>query len=100
MAGKAPKSGRYLVAADKIVRPVRSPFETAIATFGIKRKLSNKIIDETIGKAGSSQMYCRVVEQAPHGRYIDLDAMASLGVPDTDAGRALYLHAIEQRLVG
>lgn len=100
-SAKPPKSGRYLVAADKIrCVPVSSPFETAIATFGIKRKLSNKIIAETIGKAGLSQVYCRVVEQAPHGRYIDLDAMASLGVPDTSAGRALYLHAIEQRMVG
>ena len=100
-AAKPPKSGRYLITTDKIrCVPVSSPFETAIATYGIKRKLSNKIISETIGKEGSAHMYCRVVEQAPQGRYIDLDAMASLGVPDTDSGRALYLHAIEQRLVG
>ena len=97
--GKPPKSGRYNVASDSVrCVPISSPYENALSTYGIKRKLSSKTIAE-IGPRFAG-LYRAVVERAPHGRYIDLDAMAQLGVPDTDAGRALYLHAIEQRSVG
>ncbi len=99
--GKAPKSGRYNVTAEKVrCVPVSSPYENAIAAHGIKRKLSTKIINETTEAGGFFRLYRSVVNRAPWGRYIDLDVMDSLGVPTTPTGRALYLHAVEQRSVG
>ena len=96
---KPPKSGRYNVASDAVrCVPITSPYEAALSAYGIKRKLSTKTIAE-IGPRFAT-LYRAVVEHAPRGRYIDVDAMAQLGVPDTEAGRSLYLHAIEQRSVG
>ena len=96
---KPPKTGRYNISSAGLrCVPVVSPYEEAISSLGIKRKLSGKIISE-IGPDFSS-IYRAVVETAPRIRQIDLSAMARLGVPDTDAGRTLYVHAIEQRSAG
>jgi len=96
---KPPKSGRYTASAEAIrCIPITNPYENALAAHGIKRKLSTKTI-AAIGPRFAA-LYRAVVEQAPHCRKIDLDAMERLGVPDTEAGRTLYLHAIEQRSVG
>ena len=76
-----------------------SPYEEAISTLGIKRKLSGKIVTD-IGPQFSG-IYTAVVEGAPRVRQIGLAARGTkLGVPRTAAGRTLYLHAIEQRAAG
>lgn len=96
---KAPKAGRYNISSAGLrCVPVVSPYDEAIGLLGIKRKLSGKIITE-IGPE-FPRMYQAVVETAPHTRQIDLKTMKRIGIPHTDAGRTLYLHAIEQRAAG
>lgn len=96
---RPPKSGRYNFSASGArCVPIVNPYEAALCHHGIKRKLSSKVIS-TLGPAHVG-MYRAVVERAPWRRRVYPGIFGRLGVPDTEAGRALYIHAIEQRAAG
>lgn len=96
---RPPRSGRYNFSASGArCVPVVNQYDAALCHHGIKRKLSSKVIS-TIGPAHVG-MYRAVVERAPWRRRVYPGMFDRLGVPDTEEGRALYVHAIEQRAAG
>ena len=98
-AGPAPRAARYNVAPDSArCVPAVSPYEAALFQYGIKRKLSGNTI-RAVGP-GFAAMYRGVVEDATCPRQIERWVVERHGIPDTAAGRTLYVHAVEQRAAG
>jgi hypothetical protein len=98
--GSAPRTGRYTSAADANARcaPVVSAYDAALVQHSIKRKLSGNTI-RALGPR-FPLMYRAIVEESRRPRQIEPRLMERYGIPDTDEGRTLYVHALEQRAAG
>lgn len=97
--GSPPRASRYNAVPESArCVPVVSPYESALFQYGVKRKLSGNTI-RAVGP-GFAAMYRGVVEDATCPRQIERAVMERHGIPDTAAGRTLYIHALEQRAAG